>query len=1531
MIFSIVLLANFIQLAISASCFDQITQMFPRDPYTVLNGDILSLELSPLYNSEGQQVWLTTTDQIGGGMTMLDFVDSFNRSAWQSWSLVDCRQPVVDVNTYRVYLICDNTTLVTVAVDPVEHTVRLLADEQILDAGQFLCTKMAANPFTPNLLHVYCRNVTVSMPPLLVTYDLITGIIDRYYVNLNENDFSGQVSMNFHVQPDGGYLIIYAPSIEEGIEFIPSFVIMRYRFSTKKLENHYSYKLSNLKIKDLAWKPLNNTIKIRSLGVYRDKISLTTCSSSNCVLQLCSFDPDTLKLECSGLTTQKLVNDVRLGTNTTILFISGRERYESIQSSYMPLLSLLNGTDLYGSYLTSKSILFWSEEPIVSFKWPLTDIDSLKASNNYQYVISGIMQRSLNDKNQKKKVMIFVDHMYNVKYYFAKTPSRIDPALQTMTFFQLEKPLRQDFILEINSDSSRLVPINDYVIYWNTSYVYNRKSPTSTTLNIFCKPVLGETETLSIKVKVMPFVNSQASLGLPDLVRYVGSLSIPIATRSDNVYGNAMTFRLKSQSDKFELIQKLANQIPLNWRTRGASFTNMIGLDESTIAMWNETYLQLVLCFTRLRNNEFTCSKEPQLTIRITGKKILDMKLVNGLFVIALDVAVEPIAEAGNQRQLQLQVYSSKGVLQHDSFFNFLPRAVDFLMNSDYIIINTIGQESIDKPTGLYFAQFNPQRDKNLPSSLLLHFMFPAFLCPRSLIVDQRTRFTLLINCRCENSSKTTVVNFNLIVENIAGSVTDVPMYFDDPVELLCSTGKSMFVYQPGTLNLFIVPFNNNYARFSRIRLPVSDYNITELLYTSCDVRKKILIVLGRTADGSKKIIVFRTEGYDDATRRVHSVFDVSKESNRLLKVSSFAQERIVAVVLDEHMMPLESYVIEPNGPLLYLNGSSQSRSEPVLIDIVADLPGLIPRRIEAQQGIFFLSTTQYFSAEPRITGRKIKVIDGLTINLESILNVNGIYSKIATIQSQGFRVNDRISVVNRFENISDSEIWYSCYMDGLIMGNTLEFDGWIVKLTNTTSGEVLQSFKVINVMRIECIKHPESGNSMFYSLVQNQTGMNWINVFHKVTHTPNDIDSRKSASKSTKSASDGEAVEEKSIWIRSGINMNIDGYNYVEFAGLSKESVVMTAFSMKYGYSSIVRVLTIKGRQLLSSSEIQTQTRDVVTNFQAINFRNNILVITSEQTDIKLRLQVLRYIEDRNKLLQYGTVEVNLKGFMEGLISTRAFSCQISTLVSKRNITVECALFDQDSTGLMLEIYLEYTNYMIRPFVNSPLFDIVGSMESVPYTSPDRVETFEDYIFVYSSINKYQLDKDKMIVAIYRRPSQYYRINTTRELVPYKILTSQSIGLNNTFEMLDGNYFTDAYGAKLFYLGGESNVRLLFGLTGLTMEITDMNAITVESSIVLAYPRQCYGVSSNDLQTGNVTLYLHEMIDLNNSTKDLNGITHKKRLLLISVSGLILLVSLLGYLTLCSERRSKLRISDLINENNIEASIYPYDSVIEY
>ena len=361
MIFGIVSLANFIQLTISASCFDQISQMFPRDPYTVLNGDILSLELSPLYNSEGQQVWLTTTDQIGGGMATLDFVDSFNRSAWQSWSLVDCRQPVVDVNSYRVYLICDNTTLVTVAVDAVEHTVRLVADEQMLDAGKFLCTKMAANPFTPNLLHVYCRNATVNMPSLLITYDMKTDIIDRYYVNLKDDEFSRQVSMIFHVQADGGYLIIYAPSIEEGTEIIPSFVVMRYRFSTMKLENHYSYTLTNLKIKDLAWNPLNNTIRIRCLGVYRDKILLATCSSSSCVLQLCSFDPDTLKLECSGLTTQKLVNDVKLSTNTTILSLSSTDTLDLTDCSYMPLLSLLNGTDLYGSYLTSKSIFFWSE------------------------------------------------------------------------------------------------------------------------------------------------------------------------------------------------------------------------------------------------------------------------------------------------------------------------------------------------------------------------------------------------------------------------------------------------------------------------------------------------------------------------------------------------------------------------------------------------------------------------------------------------------------------------------------------------------------------------------------------------------------------------------------------------------------------------------------------------------------------------------------------------------------------------------------------------------------------------------------------------------------------------------------------------------------------------------------------------------------------------------------------------------------------------------------------------------------------
>lgn len=1514
MIATTLLLATCLHATLAQSCFNALANMFPDDPYYLLNGDIVSLELTNVYGAGSKKVWASMTELVGNSFELLDFVDSFNDSRPQPWSMKECSHISIDAVHFQIHMMCANNTLVLVEIDLVEYSLKVVETVNIYKVGSFNCTDLSTNSYTPWLLHILCYNLEFPETPLLATYNLQNRILDLAFVGIYPANMPTNIL--YHLQEDGSYVIVSSVDKKNDVEEIHLFSVLRFRFSTMRLENHYTYTTKNNRIIGIPWSSLGTKIKIRAIGSYKGKISLVTCVGNICVVQFCFFDSESTRLICTEMTSKHLVDEPKLGINSRIISVYNQSEDGKAISDDMLLLSLVNGTDMYQASITDNSTVAWPDTPFVKLQSPLAVVYKVTTTLKYLLVITGRMEYKLKDAEDSilEDVLILVDNRLFVKYYFPRIDSDEKQDVQTLGFFPLLKPLRQDMLIEIRSNVSIVSPILDLIFYWDTSYKYDPRKTDTTRLSLFCQLDNGEIEKFDVNLVVMPFTNSYANLTLPRLVKYVESPNIALSTRSDNVFGNAMTFKLYPPSDKFDLIQKLTNHVGMRWRKTLANITHMLGIGDNYVVLWNDTYLQLVQCVPAYLSTNIMCESEFMLGIELKDTRVLDVVLMNNLFTIALDIKKNTTSVTNNDRFLALRVYNITGTLQHETSFDYIPKSVDFLINSNYVIMNVIAQEHSSASTGLYYTQFNPLKDKHLPVSLLVHFMFPSSLCPQRIAVDYRSRFTVLINCRCENSSRTTVVNFNLNVDNIAGSQTDVPMFFDAPVRLLCSTAKSLFVFQPGSVKLFIVTFNMNYARFSRIRMPIDEYNVTEVLDIFCETRKKVLQVLGMTNSGTKKLITFRTEGFDDATRRVHSVVDVSADGAKLLKINDISNDFLTVIVMNSQMLPVEAYRVEMNGPLLFVNSSNQIESEAVTLTIKAELAGLQPMALNAEQQIIFLSTDQYFQAKPKDPQNKFKVIDGLNLDLDAILNVYGIYSSVFVNNSHGFSVTDRIPVVNTFKGLNNIDLWHSCSINDLVMGYKLDEEAsMIVMLINGTSGKILSNFSADQVIALECIQNQATGEAQFYSLVLNHTGFNWINVFYSAP-VPTQIIRLPISDSIQSNIIAGDTFIE---WRIAGLNMQIDGYNYAEFRAGSSGSVILAAFSLKYGYSSIIRVLSVKQDLLVSSNEVQRETKDVVTHYEIVAVKDDYVVVSSEQNDITLRMQTIKYYNNNNTLLQYGVIFIEFKDFIQGLISSKAFGCKVKNITLLHNVTIQCAMFDDDSTGLLFEIYLNSSDHTLKPFQGYPLFDLVGSMESIPYTVPVNVETYGDYIFVYSRTDQYRkTSRDLMITVIYRRPSSKYKINPTIEFIPYKVISSKTLNVGSSYSLLDGNYYIAEDGTDRFYLGGGTDIQLLFNLTGLTLKIHDINAINKDSSIGFQYPKQSNGICNKSDRTENFTLYLHEMIDLNDSSSGTpHKISKKRLLLLISASALVLLLSLLVYLVSCSENRSKTRFADLVND----------------
>ena len=1341
------------------------------------------------------------------------------------------------------------------------------------------------------------------------------------------SDLYDQLSLQYYNETSTKSTILIGykrPNTSKPIDYESSSFLYVYRFDPSDWSQNT--RLSIMKLGSLYFSlsppdPLDDTLKLIHLHVDRQVFVAYICNTHNrCHTCTCGIEVMVNKVACDRGRDQTTDGQLPVAFNASrsvVFDVHGIVTYAT-DAGVAKIYAIVDGVDLVRSNIIGvPRYMEWID---TGHRLPFRVSGVIRAFQVTAeiMVILGERVKEVNGVNKTFKVLITIKEgvlgVYDTSNLLKQ--HKIDCHISAIGSLTYNQYLGKTFFYQTCNSELHLMALA------RKKYIFKIGQTTNDFTDVEFTFECIDSDRKSIEVfkrniLVLRHPNIIQYASLPDIQRSIRTKHIQFPTYKSMVRGNGISFEMISPSERAIMYQYHSSIMQESiLQVKFTTFTRLMELGDNYIAMFNDTYLQLVQCVPAYLSTNIMCESEFMLGIELKDTRVLDVVLMNNLFTIALDIKKNTTSVTNNDRFLALRVYNITGTLQHETSFDYIPKSVDFLINSNYVIMNVIAQEHSSASTGLYYTQFNPLKDKHLPVSLLVHFMFPSSLCPQRIAVDYRSRFTVLINCRCQNSSRTTVVNFNLNVDNIAGSQTDVPMFFDAPVSLLCSTAKSLFVFQPGSVKLFIVTFNMNYARFSRIRMPIDEYNVTEVLDIFCETRKKVLQVLGRTKSGTKKLITFRTEGFDDATRRVHSMVDVSADGAKLLKINDISNDFLTVIVMNSKMLPVEAYRVEMNGPLLFVNSSNQIESEAVTLTIKAELAGLQPMALNAEQQIIFLSTDQYFQAKPKDPQNKFKVIDDLNLDLDAILNVYGIYSSVFVNNSHGFSVTDRIPVVNTFKGLNNIDLWRSCSINDLVMGYKVDEEANIkVMLINGTSGKILSNFSADHVIALECIQNQATGEAQFYSLVLNHTGFNWVNVFYSAP-VPTQIIRLPISDSIQSNIIAGDTFIE---WRIAGLNMQIDGYNYAEFRAGSSGSVILAAFSLKYGYSSIVRVLSVKQDLLVSSNEVQRETKDVVTHYEIVPVKGDYVVVSSEQNDITLRMQTIKYYNNNNTLLQYGVIFIEFKDFIQGLISSKAFGCKVKniTLLQNVNVTIQCAMFDDDSTGLLFEIYLNSSDHTLKPFQGYPLFDLVGSMESIPYTVPVNVETYGDYIFVYSRTDQYRkTSRDLMITVIYRRPSSKYKINPKIEFIPYKVISSKTLNVGSSYSLLDGNYYIAEDGTDRFYLGGGTDIQLLFNLTGLTLKIHDINAINKDSSIGFQYPKQSNGICNKSDRTENFTLYLHEMIDLNDSSSGTpHKISKKRLLLLISASALVLLLSLLVYLVSCSENRSKIRFADLIND----------------
>lgn len=1511
-----------LQQALAEHCFKELRELFYQNNYYILNGDYLALELKPMSGEGVTNISINISNYIGSYQP-LDFVDPYKKAVARRFELTNCTHITNTSDPYKLAALCADNRLFVLDIDPIEGMITSSTSLEVASPISHVCKTMATSAYIPGAIYVYCRPIESFgfRTSILLTTDLALTKVSSVIL-IDELTWDMKVGFSFVPYDDLVYIILHRPGgyfESKESEENASIWVVQYRKSTESYTDRRVYNLENGKISGMRWID-TSLAKILAVFTYSDNVILATCNDKSCIFQYCDFIDDNIlvTLNCQEVIAWEY--RVPFFDRNTYLFYAEVPSHPLGEMTSTPtMFCLMDGYKLYMSKSTGFAD-FDIDQPLLSLLKRFTEVNTIQFGLDNELILIGRNSPLPENRSlyvRRDEMLMILSPGADPKYHFPEDGPDIsdtDPNdSQLLHLYYLNSPISQDYLFELVPGNLKLMEIGEMVFAWNTTYKPRKNKNDTSKVTLTCTLTNETQENFSIDMVVMAEVNSYASLDLFELQKYVQTPRIALTTRFDTVYGNAPKFTLTNSSDKFKLRTYLIDKLQVKWTNHYKSMTNVRGIGDNLVAMWNDSDFILLRCQYTEATIDLNCSNDGLIKMSLKNTIIMDLLLVNNLVVFAFKTINPPqVAET-----LKITIIHINGTVYEKlgQVYTLSPKYVKMQRNSVYVLLHAVGTQDVTNSPlrmteSLFYMQFNPMTDFMLPTSLVKNMDFPDFLCPRAIVPDYKSRFILYITCRCENSSQTTVVSFNFNVNNIAGSQTGVTVFLPSTKDkIICASSQNLFVVNAGALDLFIVPLAFEAARLSKVRLPLVDYGVTAILDIFCETRRRTMQVLGKTYDGEKILITYRTEGFSDATKRVHSVVTVHPDATEILKVTNMGEDLLFTIILDIESKPLEAFVVETNGPFLYLDATDQTAEEKVELMVRCDLmkAGNQTKSIDSQQNISFIQNKEFLqiSADPSLD--KIKVMNDITISLDQILKVSGYYESIHSSENVSYVVQDRFPLQSVHNLLGDISLNDSCSIDNFIFAYNDSGHEVLVQLKNANDNTTLNEFKVKSVIQIACLQHPTHNQHLFVALTLNNSGLNWINVvsWQRSADCP-----KTSEIRVWEASSRYNQCTPK--WKQNGLNLFTDGYTKASINMTASGDIMLAASSFKYGFMYMARMLYLDKGQLMSSSECVVNTKEIITSLKVLAILDTMAVTYTELNNMTLKFDYYR--KGENHLLEfYESHAVQPVDQFKALMVNNVYDCQ--TVTNNSMVYLLCVMLDYDTIAFVFTVKLVFREQ--PPIVRLTLpMKIVHYLEPLPYAYPKKVEIYGEYISVYSRTGPYATGQDKMVGIIYRIPSECYFSNGTKSVSPYKVFSSKTIGTNQGLDDLDANFYRTRDGSLMYYLKSGNYQRMLFKVGGLSLKINDMNGIMNDSELVFYYPDRCFGTCSFNKNTKNVTLVLSSVIEICHCDDQGDFFKRKKVMLLVlAVCGLALMIAFLTFLVFCPEKKSVFKMDDIFLE----------------
>lgn len=1036
--------------------------------------------------------------------------------------------------------------------------------------------------------------------------------------------------------------------------------------------------------------------------------------------------------------------------------------------------------------------------------------------------------------------------------------------------------------------------------------------------------------TQSVAVRVFQSISESYEMKLYSMKFYFGTNMIQLPVNGNRISGNAPIIKgVDSNAPVIVQVESIFKRVIEFDELESVKYAEQfLGVGDQFILMWNSSVLKLAECDHSSSSVNIQCfvHKVPLLEDKVKQLNVIDALMFKDYLVVAVSLPKYLLI-----LRIREENPSDFVILKWQQYVDFGKLKV----NEDFLDLFFVGS-NWETPTfrNFYLLEIENTFNQTL-ADLRDIFSFGSQICPLAMAIIPRTKteFDFLSYCKGDLNSFSHRYLYNPDNKQKSRFVvaSDFPPLTVGKVQL-CSTNSAMVLVDLENHQVSAQSVDPDQTSYTYMA-PLDEYGMDTIVSAACDYKKRLLqVIASNSTTKQKKLILYRPDEFFNPFRRVHSVNDIQSWAVYTALIDSGIDDQLTSMVVCTNRNNMNFYNILTDGPQMTLDLSKVKQEGNYTISYNVTLPG---RNSTSHIESHTLELVQYkpdFTATlVSVLQTKQKVVDGMTLDLEKLVNFKGVFFGVQSSDTSAYEVTDRF-LQTYYHHPVTKKYRISCARDGLVFGFYLVDEqipsaGVTVELINLQKGSVISSFEGAQIISLKCLAKLDTQTGIrkpfFFAMMADGLGNNYVKVVHvfnkDVTGVPN------------LHPSTIPTEWPVSAWRQSGFPLNLDGVIKAVFEVCDGPHFTLITFSSKYGYQLGMATLTFNEERLETyyiPGDSHT-TKEAVSYIDNVALGTNVVMFYTEQKNLSLVVRYYEMDELTMRLVFVKADSISLEAdnkFLFGL--NHIFECILWDSIDTSAL-IKCVFIDQGTESHQVDLYLYTGKNTAQRLIEKGRLGF--SLSNLPDFQPYCVDFHKSLISVVGHSTVESDANRKHMVIIFKID----HVMEPEELVePHKIFQSSLVESTKTPIFSGSSNFAEGIRLSASIFKSDQNLTTLhindpsqeisykhYRPSNLTLRIKKISKLADDSVLVFRLPGE-------KLQS----LQLSQFIDIQESLNDWAALNQKRKYVFVAcLVGIVIIIVLICVHYFAREKSSSREVLEAMFDNTSQiGEVTAYPSIYE-